>query len=49
MIRNRKQLHAAAAVQRGCACGVVAERGDRYSGTYRNNWLQARRGTAEGD
>jgi hypothetical protein len=40
MIRNRKQLHTAAAVQERLRVrGVVAERGDGYSGTYRNTWL----------
>jgi hypothetical protein len=41
MIRNRKQLHAAAAMrERLRVRGVVAERGDGYSGTYRNAWLR---------
>jgi hypothetical protein len=41
MIRTRKQLHAAAtARERVRARGAVAQRGDGYSGTYRNVWLE---------
>lgn len=41
MIKTRKQLHTAATVRgRVRVRGTVAERGDGYSGTYRNVWLR---------
>ena len=41
MIRNRKQLHTTATVrERVRLRGVVVQRGDGYSGTYRNAWLR---------
>jgi hypothetical protein len=40
-IKTRKQLHTAAtARERVRVRGKVAERGDGYSGTYRNVWLR---------
>jgi hypothetical protein len=37
---HRDQVHAAAAAQRRIRVwGTVAQRGDGYSGTYRNVWL----------
>ena len=41
IIGKREQLHAAArARERRRLRGVVVERGDGYSGTYRNAWLR---------
>lgn len=41
MIKTRKQLHIAATGRgRVRVRGTVAERGDGYSGTYRNVWLR---------
>lgn len=41
MIRTRRQLHLAAANrERVRVRGVVAARGDGYSGSYRNVWLR---------
>ena len=41
MTRTRKKLHTSATVrERVRVRGIVVQRGDSYSGTYRNVWLR---------